>query len=162
MEGKLDGKKVIVEGTELFDTGWYGKKEKGGTVLALIEACLLVERGRLEIKGFDFQKFFQFCGEQDKRFVSRYMVYRDLRERGLPVRIGFKDCDFRVYERGAKNKAEGIKWIVFVQGEDYDCQLDLFGKMNKLSKNIRAEAMFAVVDNDTDVTYYKVSELVKL
>ena len=162
MKATLDGDKVTAETTELFDTGWYGKTVGKTTVLQLVEACLLMERGRLEIDGFTFQKFFDFCSEKDKRFVSRYLVYRDLRERGLPVRIGFKVCDFRVYDRGVKNKAESIKWIVFVQGEDYSCDLDMFGKMNKLSKNIRAEAMLAVVDNDTDVTYYKISELVKL
>ena len=162
MKATLDSGKVIAETTELFDTGWYGKKQSGSTVLQLVEACLLMERGRLEIKGYTFKKFFDFCSSHDKRFVTRYLVYRDLRERGLPIRIGFKDCDFRVYERGAKNKAEGIKWIVFVQGEDYNCELDIFGKMNKLSKNIRAEALLAVVDNDTDVTYYKVGELTNL
>jgi tRNA-intron endonuclease, archaea type len=162
MKAELKDEKVVVEGTELFTDGWYGKKVGSDTVIGLVEACLLMERGRLEIDKFDFKKFFQYCAEKDKRFTTRFLVYRDLRERGLPVRMGFKDCDFRVYERGAKKKADSIKWIVFVQGEDYDCQLELFGKMNKLSKNIRAEAMFAVVDNDTDVTYYKVSELAKL
>jgi len=159
MKAQLDENKVIAEGTELFDTGWYGKKDKGNIVLSLIEACLLIERGKIEVDNHTFQSFFNFCATNEKGFVTKYLVYRDLRERGLPVRMGFKDCDFRVYERGKK---ESIKWIVFVEGEDYACELDIFGRMNKLSKNIRAEALLAVIDNDTDVTFYKISELEKL
>lgn len=162
MKAELNGNKVIVKGTELFENGWYGKKVKGNTVLSFIEACLIMERGRIEIAGYPFKKFFEFCSKKDKNFVTKYVVYRDLRERGLPVRMGFKDCDFRVYERGAKKRGEGLKWIVFTTSEDRQCKINVLGRMSKLSKNIRAESLLAVVDNDTDVTYYKVSELLNL
>jgi tRNA-intron endonuclease, archaea type len=158
MKAKLDGELVTVDGTELFETGWYGKKDSGKTVLSLIESCLLLERGRLDVEEHDFKSFFNYCSAKERDFVTKFLVYRDLRERGLAVRMGFKDCDFRVYERGK----QVLKWIVFVEGEDYPCKLDIFSRMNKLSKNIRAEALLAVVDNDTDVTFYKISELEKL
>jgi len=162
MEAKLLKDKVLIEdpsGKELYETVWYGDIVKGKLELSLIEATLLCERGKIEIfKGKEkigFREFFHYCAKQDPHFIPRYIVYKDLRDRGLPVRMGFKGSDFRVYERGAKpGKAENVKWIVFASAEDYTCALEQLGRAIKLAKNIRALALWAVVDNDTDVTYY--------
>ena len=166
-EGKILEDKVIVEDAaaakELFDSGWYGNLAGEKLELAFAEALLLQERGRLDIisdgKKMKFADFYHFCS-RNKRFASLYAVYKDLRERGLPVRIGFKGSDFRVYERGAKpEKAENVKWIVFVAGEDYPCGLDLLERATKLAQNIRTVALWAIVDNDGEPTYYVLSEI---
>jgi tRNA-intron endonuclease len=167
MEGKLLKDKVLVEdpsGKELYESGWYGNVEKGGLELALVEAALLCERMKLDIvldgKRLGLEEFFQKCGEQDSRFTARYIAYKDLRDRGLPVRTGFQGTDFRVYERGAgPEKADNVKWIVFASAEDYVCALEQLGKAIKLAKNIRALALWAVVDNDGDVTYYIINSV---
>lgn len=167
MEAKLLKDKVFVEdpsGKELYETGWYGNWKKDKLELDLVEAALLSERGKVEVflnkKKMGFEAFFHYCAGLDPRFIARYIVYKDLRDRGLPVRMGFKGSDFRVYERGAKpGKAEKVKWIVFASAEDYICALEQLGKAIKLAQNIRALALWAVVDNDTDVTYYKINSI---
>lgn len=173
-EGKLVEDKVIVwnieEGKEVYETGYYGKLKEDRLELALIEACLLLERQKIDIldeneKKMKFEKFFHYCCKIDKRFVSRYVVYKDLRERGLPVRTGFKfGCDFRVYERGVKPikrgpKAPGehTKWIVFAVSEDYTCSFHELSRAVRLAHNIRANMLWAIVDADLDVTYYTVT-----
>lgn len=147
---------------ELYESVWYGKLTDEGIELELVEACLLAERQRIEIakngKKLDFKDFYHLCCALDSKFIPRYAVYHDLRERGLPVRVGFKGTDFKVYERGAKPKTAGeAKWIVFAESEDYPCEFNKLGKAIKLAQNIRALALWAVVDNDTDVTYYIIS-----
>jgi tRNA-intron endonuclease len=162
MEAALLKDTVLIgdpSGKELYESGWYGDLKGDKVELALIEAALLSERGKIEVvldgTKLPFKNFFAKCAEQDPRFTARYTVYKDLRDRGLPVRVGFQGSDFRVYERGAKpDKAESIKWIVFASAEDYECALEQLGKAIKLAKNIRALALWAVVDNDNDVTYY--------
>jgi tRNA-intron lyase len=165
-EAELIDDKVVVSGedalAELYESVWYGKPAERGLELELVEACLLAERARIEIKKdgekLDFKEFFQLCCAIDHRFVPRYTVYHDLRERGLPVRLGFKGTDFKVYERGAKpTTAAEAKWIVFAESEDYPCEFNKLGKAIKLALNIRALALWAVVDNDLDVTYYIIS-----
>ncbi|MBU5557549.1 MAG: tRNA-intron lyase [Candidatus Aenigmatarchaeota archaeon] len=148
--------------TELYESVWYGKTTDRGLELELVEACLLAERQRIEItkngKKIDFKDFYNLCCALDTRFVPRYAVYRDLRERGLPVRVGFKGTDFKVYERGSKPSTAGeAKWIVFAESEDYPCEFAKLGKAIKLAQNIRALALWAIVDNDLDVTYYIIS-----
>jgi len=99
----------------------------------------------------------------DKRFSHRYRVYEDLRDRGLLVKTGFKfGCDFRCYERGVelkrgpKSQKEHTKWVVFCVPEDYTCSFQELSRAVRLAHNIRARMLWAIVDNEGDVTYYEV------
>ncbi len=153
----------------IFNSGWYGKLKEGRLELALVEACLLLEREKIKIidknsRKISFKKLIKHASKIDPRFNIRYTVYSDLRERGLPVRTGFKfGCDFRVYERGVKpikkgpkSEKEHTKWIVFAVGEDYSCSFHELSRAVRLAHNIRANMLWAVVDNDGDVTYYEI------
>ena len=164
MEAKVQKDSVslpIAQAKEIYDSGWYGEVEGKRLVLNLMEAAYLFERGKIEIKG-GFREFFHFCVDSDKEFIPKFAVYRDMRERGLVVRSGFKGIDFRIYERGAKPHKAKLKWIVFVSSEDWPCRLEKLGKATKLAKNIRAEALWGVVDNDLDATYYVITQPVSL
>ena len=159
MEAIVKGDKVIAKELELYHQGWYGSLEGKKVVLDLVEAAFLVERGKIELK-ISFKEFFHHCSKKDPRFTAKYAVYKDIRTRGLPIRTGFKGSDFRVYERGSKSKKQGkVKWIIFAEAEDYAAEMDNLGKAINLAKNIRAIAIWAVVDNDLDVTYYVINSI---
>jgi tRNA-intron endonuclease len=154
---------------EIFENGWFGDLIKDRLELALVEATLLLEREKIKIeknkKKLSFKEFYKYCLKKDPRFIIRYAVYRDLRERGLPVRTGFKfGCDFRVYGRGVsplkkgpKAPHEHTKWIVFCVPEDYTCSFQELSRAVRLAHNIRANMLWAVVDNDNNATYYQVN-----
>lgn len=157
------------ESEEIFESGWYGKIIEDRLELSLVEAALLAEKGKIELiddkdKKMPIDKFIEHAQTIDPRFNIRYAVYKDLRERGLPVRTGFKfGCDFRVYERGVKplkrgpkSSKEHTKWIVFAVAEDYTCSFQELSRAVRLAHNIRANMLWAVVDNDSDITYYEV------
>lgn len=156
------------EANEIFESGWYGDLFEDRLELALVEAALLIERKKIEVKKkkkLSFEDFYKYCLKIDKRFHIKYAVYKDLRERGLPVRTGFKfGCDFRVYERGVmpikkgpKAAHEHTKWVVFCVSEDYTCSFQELSRAVRLAHNIRANMLWAVVDNENDVTYYSVT-----
>jgi tRNA-intron endonuclease len=173
VKAELNEEKVIIWDKEaannIFNNGWYGELLEDRLELALVEAALLMERQKIEIvkgkKKIDFQKFFKHALKIDPRFKARYTVYKDLRERGLPVRTGFKfGCDFRVYERGVtpikkgpKQAHEHTKWIVFAVPEDYNCSFQELSRSVRLAHNIRAHMLWAVIDNEGDVTYYEIN-----
>lgn len=157
---------------EIFENGWYGELLEDRLELALVEAMLLLERGKIEIvkgkkKKMSSKDFYEHCLKIDPRFHTRYIVYKDLRERGLPVRTGFKfGCDFRVYERGVtpikkgpKAAHEHTKWIVFCVPEDYTCSFQELSRAVRLAHNIRANMLWAIIDNEGDVTYYSITYL---
>ena len=174
-KAELVEEKVIVwnkEGAnQIFESGWYGELLEDRLELALVEAMLLLERGKIEIKGkkkkMTSKDFYEYCLKIDPRFHTRYVVYKDLRDRGLPVRTGFKfGCDFRVYERGVtpvkkgpKAQHEHTKWIVFTIAEDYTCSFQELSRAVRLAHNIRANMLWAIVDNENDVTFYQITYL---
>ena len=160
-----------VDAQRIFNTGWYGNISKVGLELSLIEAAFLYEREKIEIyekkKRITFLKFLKYCNKIDERFNVRYIVYKDLRERGLPTRTGLKfGCDFRVYERGVKpikkgpkQEREHTKWIVFAVSENYTQTFHELSRAVRLAHNIRANMLWAVVDTDNNVTYYEIKFL---
>lgn len=162
ISGVLVNDKVIAQGEEIkefFEKGWYGELKEDILELDLIEAAFLMERGRLEIelngKKLTLKDIFNVASELRENFVVKFLVYKDLRTRGLPVRMGTEGVDFFVYERGAKpKKHSGIKWLVFAYSENNACSLDELERTVKLGKNIRAKVVWAIVDGDNDITYY--------
>lgn len=167
--------KVVIwdkeDAKEIFESGWYGDLFKDRLELALVEAALLLEREKIGIKRkrkkLSFKDFYKYCLKLDPRFHTKYNVYKDLRERGLPVRTGFKfGCDFRVYERGVspikkgpKAPHEHTKWIVFCVPENYTCSFQELSRAVRLAHNIRSNMLWAIVDTDGDCTYYQITYL---
>jgi len=172
-KAELQEDKAIIwnkgDGRKIFDRGWFGEMFDDRLELSIIEATFLLERKKIEIKKdkkkVTLKSIYKHAQKRDKRFLIKYNVYKDLRERGLPVRTGFKfGCDFRVYERGVspikkgpKSAREHTKWIVFCVSEDYDCSFQELSRAVRLAHNIRANMLWAVVDNEGDCTYYSVT-----
>ncbi|MEM5804646.1 MAG: tRNA-intron lyase [Candidatus Aenigmatarchaeota archaeon] len=170
MKAQLAKDRVIVwdkKGAEaLFDEGAFGKLVAERLELSLVEAAYLSEKERLEIiddgKAIGTEAFIKYCNMVDSRFDCRYAVYKDLRERDLPARTGFKfGCDFRVYakgvkplKRGPKSAKEHTKWIVFAVPEGYVFSFPELSRAVRLAHNIRANMLWAVVGKQ--VRYYQV------
>ncbi|MEM1569530.1 MAG: tRNA-intron lyase [Candidatus Bathyarchaeia archaeon] len=117
----LAGDRIIVwnpeEGSRLYKLGFYGKpvgisKPKTAEfdkplILDLLEGTYLLEKGfirvldqltNLELTAEDVKKYGRLAIEG---FDGKYLVYRDLREKGYVVTTGIKfGSDFAVYRRG--------------------------------------------------------------
>src|SRR3989338_10931359 len=117
IDTKLEGEKVVVfeKIDQVYEPGFYGKELGDRLELSLVEACLLLKRGRIKVfkdekvesqnnstdiadkinfihneKEMSFQELYEHACSIDQRFPHKYKVYEDLRERGLVVRTGFK------------------------------------------------------------------------
>lgn len=166
-----EDKVIAVENREhIYEPGYYGKDLGERLELALVEAVLLLKRGRIRVSSQGrqllFKELYDHACSIDKRFTHKYRVYEDLRERGLLVRTGFKfGCDFRVYERGVqlkkgpKSAKEHTKWIVFSVSEDFTMSFAELSRSVRLAHNIRARMLWAIVDNEGDCTYYIIQRM---
>ncbi len=166
-----EDKAAIWKGFEqVFEQGYFGKQLGDRLELALVEALLLLKRGRIRVlknnQPMTAEQLFSHAASIDKRFAEKYRVYEDLRERGLLVRTGFKfGCDFRVYERGVqlkkgpKSAKEHTKWIVFCVPEDYTMSFQELSRSVRLAHNIRARMLWAIVDNEGDCTFYIIQRM---
>lgn len=161
--GDLSGKKVLLGGEateELYDQGSFGRPVEGGLQLSLVEAAYLLDRGRIKVSldgaDLDFRSFFEAATAIEAGFEFRYVVYKDLRERGYYVQPGV--TDFRVYPRGGKPGKTAAEFYVQVISERQPVPLnDLVAPM-KVAKQMRKRLMLAVVDEESDITFYEARE----
>jgi len=180
-EGELVDKKVIIwnkDAIQLYDDSGYGKplpEDKPNRLeLDLIEAAYLMEKGKLKIykkengkkKHFSFEEMMRIGNETVHQFHTQYIVYSDLRDRGYLVKTGYKfGAHFRVYDRGVKLKRgpkaphEHTKFIVHAVPEESAFSLPEMSRAVRLAHNIRATFVWAVVDKESDVTYYIIQRI---
>lgn len=169
MEGDLLEDRVIIwkGGQKLYEEGGFGKQIEDRLELSLIEACFLLEKNKISIKNknqnIGFKEFYEYCINKEQEFHQKYVVYKDLRERGYLVKTGFKfGAHFRVYERGVKLKKgpkeahEHTRFVVHAISEEDRFSYPELARAVRLAQNIRAKMVWAVVDSENDVTYYEI------
>lgn len=173
-EATLSEDRVIIwdreAGREIFESDFYGKLKEDRLELSLIEAAHLLESRKIKVldtegNDMELKRFLKYCEKIDSRFDFRYAVYRDLRNKQLPTRTGFKfGCDFRVYakgvkplKRGPKSAKEHTKWIVYAVPEKFVCSFQELSRAVRLAHNIRANMLWAVVDEEKNIKYFQVT-----
>ena len=169
VQANLAENRVIIwdreKAKDIFEESFYGKLREDRLELSLLESAYLLEKKKIKISGLSLKKFLTHCEKIDSRFAIRYAVYRDLRERELPTRTGFKfGCDFRVYnkgvrplQRGPKQAGEHTKWIVFAVPEAFSFSYPELSRAVRLAHNIRANMLWAVVSEKRPVKYFRVT-----
>ena len=109
MTGELIDDTVVIreqkEGSQLYNKGNYGYPRSGGGLdLDLVEATYLVECRRLEVvrgkERMNFEDLFRYSASMHEGFDIKYMVYRDLRQRGFVVKLESGDYDLSIFPRG--------------------------------------------------------------
>ncbi len=165
--GILSGTKVVVGDndtkSQLKERG-FGEDEEKRLVVSLIEALFLVDEGKLDVMKDDrklkFDDLLKLGTKNEKEFYSKFLVYKDLRKRGLLVRTGLKfGTDFRVYERGKTIKTGHSRYLVHVIPEEYTCSFPELVRALRLTENVNKSMIYAIVDEEGDVSYYLVDRV---
>ena len=152
------------EASQIYNKGFFGKPRSGGSLkLELIEGLYLVESGRLEVemggKKVDANTLIRLGHKREGNFEIRYLVYRDMRKRGYVVKSGVGPLDFRVYPRGGGPPSATSKYWVIALSERMVFDLKrLIGLLDR-AVAARKSLLAAVVDEEGDLTYYKVSRI---
>ena len=167
MAGELRGEKVVVddpaEASALHNRGSYGEPLGGGGLsLTLLEAVYLVETGRLEVRRdggeFPMRTLFRTAAAAYDQFEIKYVVYRDLRQRGYVVVEGADPPDFLVYPRGGTPKKTPAKFWAAAISERAVFDTDDLTQLIRRVAGLRKNLLLAVVDEESDLTYYAVRE----
>lgn len=145
---------------ELYNTGYYGRPKNNGLEMTLIEAAYLLYKKKLEIwtngRILGFEEFFTEASKMQQNFDLKYIVYKDLRERGFYVQPGV--TDFRVYPRGGHPGKTPAKSFIYVRSERIPMPLtDLMVSLNA-ADNVHKQMILAIVDEESDLTYYEVKK----
>lgn len=153
--GRIDGSRAIVtdagQASRLHAKGSVGEPGPDGTLtLAFVEAALSVAEGRLALveggRSLALADVLALGSGGGHRTEMEYLVYRDLRERGLVVRpVG--TGRFAVWPRGT---AEGDPAFHVIACSDADgLSLDVLARAGA------EKAVLSVADDDGAVTHYQ-------
>lgn len=145
---------------DLYQQGYFGRPRGKGLELSLIEAAYLLDRSRLKLfsdgEELDFKALFELGSSIEKGFEFRYVVYKDLRERGYYVQPGRPD--FRVYPRGGCPGKTPAEFYVLVISERMPLPLKEIVEPARVAAQMRKKLMLAIVDEESDITFYEARE----
>ena len=166
ISGKLVGNTVKILNqsmqNELLSKG-YGEKYKKEFILSSFETLYLVYIKKLKVskikKNISFDELIQICKKYESDIFTKFLIYRDLRNRGYIVKSGFGfGSDFLVYEKGHFGR-KGGKYLIFGLNEGTE------EKISRIQKNIEEitkmgkEPIIAVIERRGEVIYYKISKI---
>lgn len=137
----------------------FGKLSEDRLELSLLEACYLMENGRIDIYKNDEKCDLSYILDllRDKELYGKYLVYKDLKNRGYIIKTGFKyGSEFRLYERGGGPGKGHSDYLVKVLYETYDVKVLDFSSYIRVAHGVNKKLLLAVVDDDLDITYYNV------
>jgi tRNA-intron endonuclease len=143
---------------ELRDRG-FGDLKKGKLVFTPYESFYLIEKQRIRV--------FEKRGEKEltlrdlvRRFSIgkpelwiKYLVYRDLRDRGYIVRESGRSFDFDIYGKGP------LRRLISIVYEGGEASLRKLQRLLASAEREKKELILAVVDRRTDIVYYTLSSL---
>lgn len=164
IQAHLIGKLVLSNTSEshfFYKKSNYGENIEGKIQYSLTEALFLVEKGKMEvyqknkeIKKEDLLKKFLRI---DKKIQIKYLVFKDLRNKGYVVKTALKfGAEFRVYDKKKIPGKKHAKWIVFTDQESKKITWHDFSSKNRVAHSTKKNLLLAIVDEEGSVTYYEV------
>ncbi|RDE12248.1 MAG: tRNA-intron lyase [Candidatus Thorarchaeota archaeon] len=152
------------EADRISQDGFYGTRlDDGRLQLDPVEMLHLLERKRILTRSLtgeqiEARQIVDELMKGDPDLWTRYLVFRDLRSRGYAVRQGFGGgIGFRVYARGDRPSAATASQLVYVLKEGEPISLQDLDMVTEAASAARKKLVFALVDQNGEVNFYKVS-----
>jgi tRNA-intron endonuclease len=151
------------EAGAVYGRGFFGTLADGGLRLDPYEAVYLSEMGRLPVedghgKAVAWPELFRRATRHAPGFGVRYLVYRDLRQRGYVVRASPPPASFAVLPRGGTlHKTPARYWV---QPYSERAPFDLAGLFDLADRaqGAKKSLLLGLVDEESDLTYYRVRQ----
>lgn len=131
-------------------------------ILSGLETLYLLSNNKIKLVGkreYDFSSLLKIILKKDKKILTKYLIYRDLRSKGYVVKEGFGfGIDFRIYDRGdygkrpSKYVSIGINEGLNIKSKDFVDTIDQIENMGK-------DAVIAVIERRGEVIYYKTTKM---
>jgi tRNA-intron endonuclease len=152
------------EAMTLYDQSRFGEKKDGKIIYSVYEALYLLEKGKMEIKDsrkkIKFEKLIEIARETDPQIRTKYIVFKNMRNRGFIVKTALKfGAEFRVYDRGVRPGQDHARWILFPVSENSQLTWHDFSAKNRVAHSTKKNLLIAVVDEEEDCTYYQIQWL---
>lgn len=143
---------------ELRDRG-FGDLRNGRLFFTPYESFYLTEKQRIRVfekkteNELTLRDLVQRFSVGKPAIWIKYLVYRDLRDRGYIVRESNPNFDFDIYGKGP------LRRLISIVYEGGEASLRKLQKLLGYAEKEKKELILAVVDRRTDIVYYTLSSL---
>jgi tRNA-intron endonuclease, archaea type len=131
-------------------------------ILSGLETLYLLSNNKIKLVGkreYDFSSLLKMLLKKDKKILTKYLIYRDLRSKGYVVKEGFGfGIDFRIYERGDYGKRPS-KYVSIGINEGLNIKSKDFVDMIDQIENMGKDTVIAVIERRGEVIYYKTTKM---
>lgn len=158
ISGELVKEKIIVkkpkDAGRLYNRSHFGKMKSNGYLeLDLLEGIFLKGEDKIRIfqekQDLDFQELVKIAVKMISNFDKKYLIFKDLRARGHAIKLCKNEkisfLDFK------------SQFFVSTFSERDIFDIDEIVKLVKVVEKEKSELWFALVDEEGDITYYRVS-----
>ena len=149
------------EARELYNQSRFGIIIDERVKLSLLEGLYLMEAEKITIKDnlgkkINMDLFVKRASKMEPRFWIKYLVYKDMRNRGYIVKTALKfGADFRVYDRGVKPGEDHARWVVYPVHESETLTWQEWAAKTRVAPSTRKRLLIGVVDEENDVSYWE-------
>ena len=146
----------------LFATSRFGEKIGEKIFYSLSEALYLIQDKKMKIlnhqdKELSQKEILKKFEKIDKKFKTKYLVFKDLRKKGYIVKSALKfGAEFRVYDKGEKVDKNHSRWLCFPVSESKQINWQEFTAKNRIAHSTKKNLLIAIVDDEGAVSYYEV------
>jgi tRNA-intron endonuclease len=143
---------------ELRERG-FGDLRSGKLFFTPYESFYLIEKQRIRVcdkkteKKLTLRDVVKRVSVGKPEIWIKYLVYRDLRDRGYIVRESNRNFDFDIYGKGP------LRRLISIVYEGGEASLRKLQKLLAYAEKEKKELILAVVDRRTDIVYYTLSSL---
>ena len=144
---------------KLYGKSRFGITQTGNTLkVSFIEALFLMEEQKLRVfknkQEVSFDELMHYAAAYDDSFETNYLVFQDLRKRGIQLDIAKKNQQFTFFykQNNQKEKVQTKKSIVAFSERTTTSFLQLKNRLDAANGAYWA----AVVDEEGDITYYTI------
>lgn len=161
ISGELIDDKIIVKKPKdigrLYNKGHFGKSITGNKLqLDLLEGSFLLGEDKIRMfynkEEMDFQELVKIAAQRIPEFEIKYLVFKDLRNRGHAIKLCEEDEITTFYEYKQQ-------FLVSVFSERDILNIEETRNLIKDVEKKNKELWFGIVDEEGDITYYEVSLL---
>ena len=148
---------------DLLSKGYGERYDDDEFILNSFETLYLLYIKKLQVlritKNISFDSLIQIYKKDESDVFTKFLIYRDLRNRGYVAKNGFGfGSDFLVYEKGQFGK-KGAKYLVFALNEGTQEKILHVQRNIEQITNMGKEPIIAVIERRGEVIYYKISKI---
>lgn len=170
LTGELVDNKILITKSKqvgrLFNKSHFGKPLKGNKLnLNLLEGVFLLGEGKLRIfskrKEIFFEQLFEKASIDIPHFEQKYIVFRDLRKRGLFAQLNFESGDYEIVvtSKQSENKSKNRLSHIYTYSERDRIKITQLADYLKIFEKHEIDLWIAIVDEEGDITYYDISKI---